>query len=265
MQRILATSLPAQVGEKVTIAGWVHRRRLLKSVAFLIVRDASGLAQVVVTDPAARAAVEALTEESVVEVRGQRRRQRGRPGRRRAGRPDAHGAGGGRAAAVRPVPADAHGQPADAARPRGRRRCAIRCGRRRSGSRPRRCTASGPHWTPAGFVEVHTPKIVASATESGANVFAIDYFGRPAYLAQSPQFYKQTLVGRVRAGLRGRSGLPGRAARHRAPPRPVHLARRRAGLHRRPPRRDGGAARHGGRHDRPRWPSGRRPPSRRSR
>jgi nondiscriminating aspartyl-tRNA synthetase len=47
----------------------------------------------------------------------------------------------------------------------------------------------------AGFVEVHTPKIVASATESGANVFAIDYFGRPAFLAQSPQFYKQMLVG----------------------------------------------------------------------
>jgi len=45
------------------------------------------------------------------------------------------------------------------------------------------------------FVEVHTPKIVASATESGANVFAIDYFGRPAYLAQSPQFYKQLMVG----------------------------------------------------------------------
>jgi nondiscriminating aspartyl-tRNA synthetase len=46
-----------------------------------------------------------------------------------------------------------------------------------------------------GFVEVHTPKLVGSATESGANVFAIDYFGRPAYLAQSPQFYKQMLVG----------------------------------------------------------------------
>ncbi|HET7877035.1 MAG TPA: aspartate--tRNA(Asn) ligase, partial [Methylomirabilota bacterium] len=45
------------------------------------------------------------------------------------------------------------------------------------------------------FVEVQTPKIVASATESGANVFRIDYFGRPAYLAQSPQFYKQIMVG----------------------------------------------------------------------
>jgi nondiscriminating aspartyl-tRNA synthetase len=46
-----------------------------------------------------------------------------------------------------------------------------------------------------GFTEVQTPKLVASATESGANLFTVDYFGRPAYLAQSPQFYKQALVG----------------------------------------------------------------------
>ena len=46
-----------------------------------------------------------------------------------------------------------------------------------------------------GFTEIFTPKIVESATESGANVFALDYFGRPAYLAQSPQFYKQAMVG----------------------------------------------------------------------
>ncbi|MDT8914518.1 aspartate--tRNA(Asn) ligase [Amycolatopsis sp. PS_44_ISF1] len=46
-----------------------------------------------------------------------------------------------------------------------------------------------------GFTEVHTPKLVATATESGANVFALDYFGRPAYLAQSPQLFKQALVG----------------------------------------------------------------------
>jgi nondiscriminating aspartyl-tRNA synthetase len=45
------------------------------------------------------------------------------------------------------------------------------------------------------FTEVQTPKIVASATESGANVFELGYFGRSAYLAQSPQFYKQIMVG----------------------------------------------------------------------
>ncbi|HIQ49797.1 MAG TPA: aspartate--tRNA(Asn) ligase [Nanoarchaeota archaeon] len=45
-----------------------------------------------------------------------------------------------------------------------------------------------------GFIEIHTPKIVASATESGANVFPILYFEKEAFLAQSPQFYKQACV-----------------------------------------------------------------------
>ena len=45
-----------------------------------------------------------------------------------------------------------------------------------------------------GFVEVHTPKIVAEATEGGANVFRVKYFERDAYLAQSPQLYKQLLL-----------------------------------------------------------------------
>ncbi len=44
------------------------------------------------------------------------------------------------------------------------------------------------------FVEIHTPKIVAEATEGGANLFEIKYFERRAYLAQSPQFYKQLML-----------------------------------------------------------------------
>jgi nondiscriminating aspartyl-tRNA synthetase len=45
------------------------------------------------------------------------------------------------------------------------------------------------------FVEIQTPKILAGATEGGAEVFKVDYFGREAVLAQSPQFYKQIMVG----------------------------------------------------------------------
>jgi nondiscriminating aspartyl-tRNA synthetase len=48
---------------------------------------------------------------------------------------------------------------------------------------------------PQGFVEIQTPKIVGAASEGGANVFRLDYFGRPAYLSQSPQLYKQIMVG----------------------------------------------------------------------
>jgi Aspartyl/asparaginyl-tRNA synthetases len=46
-----------------------------------------------------------------------------------------------------------------------------------------------------GFTEIRTPKIVATGAEGGANIFKLDYFGKKAFLAQSPQFYKQMLVG----------------------------------------------------------------------
>ena len=55
ISRVLAADLPPHVGEHVTIAGWLHRRRELKSVTFLIVRDRSGLAQVVLREPATAA------------------------------------------------------------------------------------------------------------------------------------------------------------------------------------------------------------------
>lgn len=44
------------------------------------------------------------------------------------------------------------------------------------------------------FTEIHTPKIVAAGAEGGANIFKLKYFGQDAFLAQSPQFYKQTCV-----------------------------------------------------------------------
>ncbi len=49
--------------------------------------------------------------------------------------------------------------------------------------------------TGEGFTEIHTPKIVAAGAEGGSNIFALEYFGRKAYLAQSPQLYKQAMVG----------------------------------------------------------------------
>lgn len=46
-------------------------------------------------------------------------------------------------------------------------------------------------WEEDGFIELHSPKILATASESGAEVFKLEYFGKEVYLAQSPQFYKQ--------------------------------------------------------------------------
>lgn len=44
------------------------------------------------------------------------------------------------------------------------------------------------------FMEIHTPKLIGGQSEGGANVFSLDYFNRPACLAQSPQLYKQVLI-----------------------------------------------------------------------
>ena len=88
----------------------------------------------------------------------------------------------------------------------------------------------------------------APATESGANVFAVDYFGRPAYLAQSPQFYKQQLVGvfeRVYEVGPVFRAEPHDTVRHLAEYRSLDVE---LGFIERPPRRAGGAARGARRH-----------------
>ncbi|MFY1687008.1 aspartate--tRNA(Asn) ligase [Plantactinospora sp. WMMB782] len=195
MPRILSTSLPARVGSTVTVAGWVHRRRQLKSVTFLILRDAAGLAQVVVTDAGLRARLAELPEESVVEVTG-----------RAVGNPAAPAGAELVDPTVRPLGDPAVPPPFDVYRPEltaalptqlDHAAVALRHPSRSAALRISAALVSGFRATldGLGFVEVHTPKIVAAATESGANVFALDYFGRPGYLAQSPQFYKQMLVG----------------------------------------------------------------------
>jgi nondiscriminating aspartyl-tRNA synthetase len=195
MQRVLSTDLPRHVGQPVTLAGWVHRRRRLTSVAFLILRDRAGLAQVVVAGPQPRAALERLPEETAVTVAGTV-----------VARPDAPGG----VELVDPVltavsepaqrpPVELHRPEPSAALPvqLDHAGVALRHPRRRAVFRIAAAAVAGFRETldGLGFTEVHTPKLVAVAAESGVNVFAVEYFGRPAYLAQSPQLYKQTLVG----------------------------------------------------------------------
>lgn len=69
MQRTMAGSLPTlEPGSPVTIQGWLHRRRTLASVTFLIVRDRTGLAQVVVKDPETVRQTQEYGEETVLEI-----------------------------------------------------------------------------------------------------------------------------------------------------------------------------------------------------
>src|SRR4051812_24878000 len=68
--RILSHEIPSAVGQTVTVAGWVHRRRRLAAVSFLILRDRSGLSQIIVKAPQTQAQLDELGEETVVQVTG---------------------------------------------------------------------------------------------------------------------------------------------------------------------------------------------------
>jgi nondiscriminating aspartyl-tRNA synthetase len=195
MERFTTTRIPGHVGERVTIGGWLHRLRELSNVSFLVVRDGYGLAQVVINDAATLEQVRSLPNESVLLVHGTVVSELAAPNGVEIHAPE-----------IEVLSAAAEAPPFDLYRPKLNAQLptmldhapvALRHPAKRATFRISAALASGFRTTlqTEGFTEIQTPKIVASATESGANVFELDYFGTPAYLAQSPQFYKQMMVG----------------------------------------------------------------------
>jgi nondiscriminating aspartyl-tRNA synthetase len=194
--RTLAARLAqAAPGSQVRLEGWVHRRRVLATVTFLIVRDRSGLAQVVVRDRHALAVVRECGEETVVAVTGTATHNPAAPGGVEVTEPR-----------IIPLGDPAQTPPAELWRPALDTGLAATLDHaavtwRHPARRARwELAAASLHGFRSaldglGFTEIQTPKLVPTATESGASVFRVDYFGRPAYLAQSPQFYKQAMVG----------------------------------------------------------------------
>ena len=195
MERIWTTELIDHAGERVRLAGWLHRLRQLKEVSFLLLRDGEGIAQVVIDDPQLVEQIAQLNPESVLEVEGLAVAVVQAPGGVELRQPHIE--------VLSPASAP---PPFDLFRPTIKAQLptildyapvALRHPRQRALFRMAAASMAGfrAALQARDFVEIQTPKIVASATESGANVFAIDYFGRPAYLAQSPQLYKQIMVG----------------------------------------------------------------------
>lgn len=189
--RSLCSSLPAvEAGATVTLEGWVHRRRELARITFLVVRDRSGLAQVVL--PAGTALP---PEETTVRVVGTA-----------TANPQAPGGVEITEATVEALTEPALTPPAELWRPAldvtlptllDNAPVLWRHPAQRAKWELAAASLRGFRATldELGFTEIATPKFVESATESGSSVFAVDYFGRPAYLAQSPQFFKQQMVG----------------------------------------------------------------------
>jgi nondiscriminating aspartyl-tRNA synthetase len=195
MQRVWTTELGQHAGANVRLAGWLHRLRQLKDVSFLVLRDAKGLAQIVIENPALAERLAELPNESVIEIEGLAVAEPQAPGGVEIHQPIVEVLAPG----AEPPPLDLYRPTLKAQLPTilDHAPVALRHPRQRALFRLAAASMAGFRATLAArdFVEIQTPKIVGAATEGGANVFAIDYFGRPAYLSQSPQLYKQIMVG----------------------------------------------------------------------
>ena len=164
-------------------------------MSFVILRDGRGLAQAVLEDAALIEQVAALQAESVVRVEGEvvATPQAPRGAEVRVDKLVVV------SAAVEPLPFELYRPQIPVQLPTFLDHAAVGLRHPRQRAMLRLAAASAEGFRHAlraeHSVEIFTPKLVATATEGGANVFSVDYFGRQAYLAQSPQFYKQTMVG----------------------------------------------------------------------
>src|SRR5215213_6290710 len=181
------------VGQHVRVGGWIEDIRDIGKVAFVTIRDVTGLCQVIVTGGNLQSALQA-PRQSAVTVTGIVQESKARDFTVELKVSEFTVL----TEALHPLPID----------PTGRVESAIdkRLDARALDLRnPRvaaifRLRSAGlkiirDALTSQGFIEVTTPKIIGSASEGGANLFAFDYFGkRKAYLAQSPQLYKEQLM-----------------------------------------------------------------------
>jgi nondiscriminating aspartyl-tRNA synthetase len=194
MNRTLAGQVGTYVGERVQVQGWLHALRKMGEVNFLIIRDRSGIIQAVAsTDDLTP--LQGLQSESIVSVTGTVVEAANAPGGYELYDNTIEVI----TSVEFPLPFTLNKNRVKANQPAFLDHAVI--GHRHLGKRAILRLASGimagfrQTLNEHDFVEVQTPKLVASATESGANVFAVEYFGQTAYLAQSPQFYKQIMVG----------------------------------------------------------------------
>jgi nondiscriminating aspartyl-tRNA synthetase len=174
MERTLAAELSAHVGQRVRLAGWLHHQRQLAQVVFLLLRDRSGVAQVVLTERSSREALAELLAETVVEVEGSVVANERAPRGVELVDP-----------AVEVVTEPTEAPPFELRRPKlnaqlptllDHAAVSLRHPARRALAQIAAASASGFRnaLDQAGFTEIFTPKVVASATESGANVFPVD-------------------------------------------------------------------------------------------
>jgi aspartyl-tRNA synthetase len=189
---------PEMDGETVNIAGWVHDRRKLGGLVFLIVRDRTGLVQVTLPKkyipPKVFEMTRNLSKESVVSVSGKVQKEEKAPNGYEIIPENIEILS--RAAA--PLPLDPTGK-VDANldtrldnRVMDLRRSEINAIFK---IRDVAVASARKFLSGSGFIEITTPSIISTSSEGGTELFPVSYFEEEAFLAQSPQLYKQMMMG----------------------------------------------------------------------
>lgn len=181
------------IDQNVKIGGWVEDLRDIGSLLFLTVRDVSGTAQVIVNEPTMLESTKKITRQSAVMIVGnvQKSKSKALNVEIKAEHIEVI------TNAVHPLPVDPTGRVNASIDVRlGVRALDLRNPRVLALFRIRHEALQSIRKTLVihNFIEVNTPKIIGSASEGGANLFSLEYFGKKAYLAQSPQLYKEQLT-----------------------------------------------------------------------
>jgi len=178
--------------QDVILAGWVEDLRKMGKMIFLTLRDVTGITQIILTDELTKT-VEGITRQSVVRVTGKVQDTRARDFEYEIKANEISIL----AKAVHPLPIDPIGRLESHIDNRlNTRALDMRNQKTASIFKIRHHVLASLRKTLSEkkFIEITTPKIIGSASEGGANLFSLDYFGKQAYLAQSPQLYKEQMT-----------------------------------------------------------------------
>lgn len=196
--RILSKDLAGKIGEQVMVQGWLHKKRLLGGLTFINLRDRGGLVQVVLKDKEEVEKLRGMQIGTILQIEATVKDESRAPGG-----VELHDA---KLTVLVPVTEEpaieidkllSH-EPEHLETLFDHRVVGLRNPREQAVFKVQAeiVEAYRQYLRGQGFTDIRTPKLLAAATEGGAEVFKMDYFGKQeATLAQSPQFYKQMMVG----------------------------------------------------------------------
>ncbi len=195
--RILSRDIKDNIGKEILMQGWLHKKRLLGGLVFILLRDRGGLIQILIEDKTEADKLDGLQIGTVLEVVGIVTAEERAPDKVEIHNP--------KITIMLPV---LEASPIEIDKPLSHKsdnldtlfEYRVLGVRNINEGKVFKIRSELNRYIREflqknEFVEIQTPKILAGATEGGAEVFKFDYFGKEATLAQSPQFYKQIMVG----------------------------------------------------------------------